>query len=110
MNARGNSTEITQFILLGVTNLPRIIILLFVTFLLIYITTLTWNLSLIVLIRMDSHLHTPMYFFLYNLSIIGLCYVTCTVPKKMLSNFFQEKQTISFVGCIVQNSSFSPWG
>ena len=109
MIARGNSTEITQFILLGVTNLPRIIILLFVTFLLIYITTLTWNLSLIVLIRMDSHLHTPMYFFLCNLSIIDLCYVTSTVPK-MLSNFFQERQTNSFVGCIVQNFIFSTMG
>uniref|UniRef100_A0A8C6III1 Olfactory receptor n=1 Tax=Mus spicilegus TaxID=10103 RepID=A0A8C6III1_MUSSI len=109
MIARGNSTEITQFILLGFTDLPRIIILLFVTFLLIYITTLTWNLSLIVLVRMDSHLHTPMYFFLCNLSIIDLCYVTSTVPK-MLSNFFQERQTISFVGCIVQNFIFSTMG
>ncbi|NP_666899.1 olfactory receptor 262 [Mus musculus] len=109
MIARGNSTEITQFILLGFTDLPIIIILLFVTFLLIYITTLTWNLSLIVLIRMDSHLHTPMYFFLCNLSIIDLCYVTSTVPK-MLSNFFQERQTNSFVGCIVQNFIFSTMG
>jgi olfactory receptor len=109
MIARGNSTEITQFILLGFTDLPIIIILLFVTFLLIYITTLTWNLSLIVLIRMDSHLHTPMYFFLCNLSIIDLCYVTSTVPK-MLSNFFQERQTNRFVGCIVQNFIFSTMG
>ncbi|XP_034378769.1 olfactory receptor 5AN1-like [Arvicanthis niloticus] len=109
MIAKGNSTEITYFILLGFTDLPRIIILLFITFLLIYITTLTWNLSLILLIRMDSHLHTPMYFFLCNLSIIDLCYVTCTVPK-MLSNFFQEKQTISFVGCMVQNFFFSTMG
>ncbi|XP_021071856.1 olfactory receptor 5AN1-like [Mus pahari] len=109
MIARVNSTEITQFILLGFTDLFRIIILLFVTFLLIYITTLTWNLSLIVLIRMDSHLHTPMYFFLCNLSIVDLCYVTSTVPK-ILPNFFQEMQTISFVGCIVQNSIFSTMG
>ncbi|XP_028625978.1 olfactory receptor 5AN1-like [Grammomys surdaster] len=109
MIARGNSTEITHFILLGFTDLHRIIILLFITFLLIYITTLTWNLILILLIRMDPHLHTPMYFFLCNLSIIDLCYVTCTVPK-MLSNFFQEKKTISFVGCIVQNFFFSTMG
>ncbi|XP_034379564.1 olfactory receptor 5AN1-like [Arvicanthis niloticus] len=109
MIAKGNSTKITHFILLGFTDLPRIIILLFITFLLIYITTLTWNLSLILLIRMDSHLHTPMYFFLCNLSIIDLCYVTCTVPK-MLSNFFQEKQTISFVGYMVQNFFFSTMG
>ncbi|XP_057635445.1 olfactory receptor 5AN1-like [Chionomys nivalis] len=106
MITRGNSTKITQFILLGFSDFPRIITLLFVTFLLIYITTLTWNLSLVVLIRMDFHLHTPMYFFLCNLSIIDFCYISCTVPK-MLSNFFQEKQAISFVGCIIQNFIFS---
>ncbi|XP_005063311.1 olfactory receptor 5AN1-like [Mesocricetus auratus] len=109
MSAKGNSTNITQFILLGFSDFPQIIALLFITFLLIYIITLTWNMSLIVLIRMDSHLHTPMYFFLCNLSIIDLCYVTCTVPK-MLSNFFLEKQTISFVGCIIQNFVFSTIG
>ncbi|EGW06486.1 Olfactory receptor 5AN1 [Cricetulus griseus] len=55
---------------------------------------------------MDSHLHTPMYFFLSNLSFVDLCYITSTVPK-MLSNFFQEKQTISFGGCIIQYFIFS---
>ncbi|KFO29525.1 Olfactory receptor 5AN1 [Fukomys damarensis] len=72
-------------------------------------TSLTWNLSLLVLIRMDSHLHTPMYFFLSNLSFIDLCYVSSTVPK-MLSNFFQKQQTITFVGCIVQYFIFSTMG
>ncbi|XP_006996802.3 olfactory receptor 5AN1-like [Peromyscus maniculatus bairdii] len=102
----GNITKITQFILLGFSDFPRVIALFFVIFLILYITTLTWNLSLLVLIRMDSHLHTPMYFFLSNLSFIDLCYITSTVPK-MLSNFFQEKQTISYVGCIVQYFIFS---
>ncbi|XP_048217374.1 olfactory receptor 5AN1-like [Perognathus longimembris pacificus] len=109
MIGAGNLTDITQFLLLGFSDFPRILTLLFVTFLLIYIATLTWNLSLIVLIRMDSHLHTPMYFFLSNLSFIDLCYVTSTVPK-MLFNFFQEWQTISYVGCIVQNFFFSTLG
>ncbi|EGW06484.1 Olfactory receptor 5AN1 [Cricetulus griseus] len=58
---------------------------------------------------MDSHLHTPMYFFLSNLSFIDLWYITSTVPK-MLSNFFWEKQTISFGGCIVQYFVFSTMG
>ncbi|EHA98791.1 Olfactory receptor 5AN1 [Heterocephalus glaber] len=58
---------------------------------------------------MDSHLHTPMYFFLSNLSFIDLCYVSSTVPK-MLSNFFQEQQTITFVGCVVQYFIFSTMG
>ncbi|XP_028740163.1 olfactory receptor 5AN1-like [Peromyscus leucopus] len=104
-----NITEITQFILLGFSDFPQVIALLFVIFLILYITTLTWNLSLLVLIRVDSHLHTPMYFFLSNLSFIDLCYITSTVPK-MLSNFFQEKQTISYVGCIVQYFIFSTMG
>uniref|UniRef100_A0A8D2CW89 Olfactory receptor n=1 Tax=Sciurus vulgaris TaxID=55149 RepID=A0A8D2CW89_SCIVU len=107
--AHRNLTEIRQFILLGFSDFPRITAVLFVTFLLTYVTTLTWNLALVVLIRMDSHLHTPMYFFLSNLSFIDLCYVTSTVPK-MLSNFFQERQTISFAGCIVQYFFFSTMG
>ncbi|XP_014687303.2 olfactory receptor 5AN1 [Equus asinus] len=105
----GNITEITHFILLGFSDFPRITVVLFVVFLLIYITTLTWNLSLIILIRLDSHLHTPMYFFLSNLSIIDICYVTSTAPK-MLSNFFQEQQTITLVGCAVQYFIFSTMG
>ncbi|XP_006147486.1 olfactory receptor 5AN1 [Tupaia chinensis] len=109
MIGEGNITEITYFILLGFSDFPRIIAVLFILFLGIYITTLTWNLGLIVLIRMDSHLHTPMYFFLSNLSFIDTCYVTSTVPK-MLSNFFQEQQTITFVGCVVQYFVFSVMG
>ena len=104
-----NFTEITEFILLGFSDFPQIRALLFVMFLILYITTLTWNLSLVVLIRMDSYLHTPMYFFLSNLSFIDICYISSTVPK-MLSNLFQEKQTISFVGCIVQYFMFATMG
>ncbi|KAM6159744.1 olfactory receptor 5AN1-like [Erethizon dorsatum] len=105
----GNITEITQFILLGFSDFRRVTAVLFVTFLLIYITSLTGNLSLLVLIRMDSHLHTPMYFFLSNLSFIDLCYVSSTVPV-MLSNFFQQQQTITFVGCVFQYFIFSTMG
>ncbi|XP_059243591.1 olfactory receptor 5AN1-like [Mustela nigripes] len=106
MIAGGNMTQITYFILLGFSDFPRILAVLFVVFLLIYILTLTWNLCLIILIRMDSHLHTPMYFFLSNLSFIDICYVTSIAPK-MLSNFFQEQQTITFVGCAVQYFVFA---
>ncbi|XP_028625974.1 olfactory receptor 5AN1-like [Grammomys surdaster] len=109
MTGGRNITKITQFILLGFSDFPQITVLLFVIFLMIYIMTVTWNLSLIALIRMDSHLHTPMYFFLSNLSFIDLCFVTSTAPK-MLSNLFQEKQTISFVGCIVQYFILSTMG
>ncbi|XDB57418.1 hypothetical protein ABFV05_011034 [Capra hircus] len=105
----GNITEITEFILLGLSDFPRIIVVLFVVFLVIYILTLTWNLSLLILIRMDSHLHTPMYFFLSNLSFMDICYVTSTAPK-MLYDFFQERQTITLVGCAVQYFVFSTMG
>jgi len=89
--------------------ITRIIVVLFVVFLLIYILTMTWNLSLLILIRMDSHLHTPMYFFLSNLSFMDICYVTSTAPK-MLYDFFQERQTITFVACAVQYFVFSTMG
>ncbi|XP_055212175.1 olfactory receptor 5AN1 [Gorilla gorilla gorilla] len=109
MTGGGNITEITYFILLGFSDFPRIIKVLFTIFLVIYIISLAWNLSLIVLIRMDSHLHTPMYFFLSNLSFIDVCYISSTVPK-MLSNLLQEQQTITFVGCIIQYFIFSTMG
>ncbi|XP_036736363.2 olfactory receptor 5AN1-like [Manis pentadactyla] len=105
----GNITEITHFILLGFSDFPRIKAVLFVVFLVIYVTTLTCNLSLIILIRMDSHLHTPMYFFLSNLSFLDICYVTSTAPK-MLSAFFQEQHTITVVGCAVQYFFFATMG
>ncbi|XP_021071686.1 olfactory receptor 5AN1-like [Mus pahari] len=109
MIKRKNITEITEFILLGFSDFPQIRALLFIIFLILYLTALTWNLSLVVLIRVDSYLHTPMYFFLSNLSFIDICYITTTVPK-MLFNFFQKRQTISFAGCIVQYFMFSTMG
>ncbi|XP_004479314.1 olfactory receptor 5AN1-like [Dasypus novemcinctus] len=109
MTVGGNITEITYFILLGFSDFPRILGALFLIFLVIFITTVTWNLCLIILIRMDSHLHTPMYFFLSNLSFIDICYVTSTAPK-MLFNFFQKQQMIAFVECMVQYFFFSTMG
>ncbi|XP_043735445.1 olfactory receptor 5AN1-like [Cervus elaphus] len=105
----GNITEITYFILLGFSDFPRIIAVLFAVFLVIYILTLTCNLSLIILIRIDSHLHTPMYFFLSNLSFMDICYVTATVPK-MLYDFFREQKIITYVDCVIQNFVFSTMG
>ncbi|XP_057585448.1 olfactory receptor 5AN1-like [Hippopotamus amphibius kiboko] len=105
----GNITNITHFILLGFSDFPKIIPVLFAVFLMMYIMTVTWNLSLIILIRMDSHLHTPMYFFLSNLSFIDICYVTSTAPK-MLYDFFQEQQIITYVGCVAQCFAFATMG
>ncbi|KAM8812726.1 olfactory receptor 5A1 [Rhynchonycteris naso] len=96
-----NSSSVTTFILLGFADLPEHQVLLFLTFLGIYLVTLAWNLALIFLIRGDTRLHTPMYFFLSNLSFIDICY-SSTVAPKMLTDFFQEQKTISFLGCAAQ--------
>ncbi|XP_007519660.1 olfactory receptor 5A1-like [Erinaceus europaeus] len=99
--ATGNTSVKTSFILVGFSEYPGLQVVLFVLFLAIYLMTLAWNLGLIVLIRMASHLHTPMYFFLGNLSFVDISYTSSVAPK-MLCDFFKEKKTISFVGCAVQ--------
>ncbi|XP_007519665.2 olfactory receptor 5AN1-like [Erinaceus europaeus] len=104
-----NITDITYFILLGFSDFPLLSAPLFILFLLMYIATLTWNLVLIILIGMDPHLHTPMYFFLKNLSFLDIFFVTSTAPK-MLSTFFQEEKTITFEGCVLQYFIFSTLG
>ncbi|ELW66894.1 Olfactory receptor 5AN1 [Tupaia chinensis] len=104
-----NSTTVTKFILLGFSDFPKFKIVLFTVFLGIYFLTVTWNLGLIILIRMDSCLHTPMYFFLSNLSFLDFCYVTSTTPK-MLSDFFKKPKSISFMGCTMQYFFFSSLG
>lgn len=104
-----NNTIVTKFILLGFSDHPQMKLFLFLLFLGIYLLTLAWNLSLIALIRMDSHLHTPMYFFLSNLSFLDICYVSSTTPK-MLSDIITGKKTISFVGCATQYFVFCGMG
>ncbi|XP_012499314.1 PREDICTED: olfactory receptor 5A1 [Propithecus coquereli] len=96
-----NSSSVTMFILLGFTDHPELQALLFVTFLGIYLVTLAWNLALVFLIQSDIHLHTPMYFFLSNLSFIDICYSSAVAPK-MLTDSFQKQKTISFMGCATQ--------
>uniref|UniRef100_A0A8C2RYE8 Olfactory receptor n=1 Tax=Capra hircus TaxID=9925 RepID=A0A8C2RYE8_CAPHI len=96
-----NGSSVTMFILLGFADHPQLQALLFVTFLGIYLVTLAWNLALILLIRGDTRLHTPMYFFLGNLSFADICYSSAVAPK-MLSDFFRQRKSISFLGCAVQ--------
>ncbi|KAM7087331.1 LOW QUALITY PROTEIN: uncharacterized protein WM277_027766 [Molossus nigricans] len=96
-----NDSAITEFILLGLTDRPELQTLLFGLFLLVYLVTLFGNLGMIVLIRLDSHLHTPMYFFLSNLAFVDLCYASNATPQ-MLANFLSEKKTITFAGCFTQ--------
>ncbi|XP_042329635.1 olfactory receptor 1030-like [Sceloporus undulatus] len=100
-----NLTMQTEFILLGLSSDPQVENLLCFVFLLIYATTLFANFAILLLIRNEPSLHTPMFFFLGHLALIDVCYSSVTVPK-MLGNFFAKKKSISVDACIVQISSF----
>ena len=97
----GNTTRVTVFVLQGLSNNPQIQIVLFVTFLVIYLLTLTGNLLMLLVIRTDSHLHTPMYFFLSHLSFLDAFYASIIVPK-LLKNLLSKWKTISFLECFIQ--------
>ena len=103
-----NDTMLREFILLGLTDRPELQPLLFVLFLVLYLVTLFGNLGMMVLIRLDSRLHTPMYFFLTHLSLVDLCYTSTAAPQ-MLTNLLSQK-TISFAGCfaVLPSHSTSP--
>ncbi|XP_006892382.1 PREDICTED: olfactory receptor 5M11-like [Elephantulus edwardii] len=96
-----NGSEVTEFILLGLTGRPELQRPLFVLFLAVYLVTLLGNAGMILLIRLDARLHTPMYFFLTNLAFVDLCYTSNATPQ-MLTNFLSAKKTISFAGCFIQ--------
>ncbi|XP_052583970.1 olfactory receptor 8B3-like isoform X2 [Peromyscus californicus insignis] len=96
-----NVSLVTEFILVGLTDQPDLQIPLFFVFLAMYIVTALGNLCLIILIVLNSHLHTPMYFFLFNLSFIDFCYSSVFTPK-MLMNFILSKNVISYMGCLTQ--------
>ncbi|XP_075409030.1 olfactory receptor 9S13-like [Tenrec ecaudatus] len=96
-----NYSDVTEFILLGFRTPPELQILLFLVFLLMYVVILVGNTSMIVVIKVDARLHTPMYFFLRNLSCLDLCYSTVIAPRT-LANFLSNEKTISYNGCAAQ--------
>ncbi|XP_070813314.1 olfactory receptor 5AP2-like [Pituophis catenifer annectens] len=96
-----NQTIVTEFILVGFMDHPELQIPLFIFFLLIYLITLVGNIGIIILTRIDARLHTPMYFFLRNLSIVDVGYSTAIAPK-LLTTFVIDHSTISFTGCTTQ--------
>ncbi|XP_069062395.1 olfactory receptor 10A7-like [Pleurodeles waltl] len=98
---KGNQSFVTEFILAGLSNNPTTEIILFVLFLVIYLCALTGNLLIVTVIQVDSRLHTPMYFFLSNLSFVDITYTSIIVPK-MLELFLSPRKVISFVGCMTQ--------
>ncbi|XP_020765901.2 olfactory receptor 8B3-like [Odocoileus virginianus] len=99
--APGNGSFVTAFILVGLTDQLDLQVPLFFLFLLMYMVTVMGNLSLIILIGINSHLHTPMYFFLFNLSFTDLCYSSVLTPK-MLIDFLSKENIISYMGCMTQ--------
>ncbi|KAM5226382.1 olfactory receptor 8A1-like [Hipposideros larvatus] len=99
--ATENHSTVTEFILGGLTNQPELQLPLFFLFLGIYLVTMIGNLGMISLICLNAQLHTPMYYFLSNLSLVDLCCSSVITPK-MLVNFVSEKNIISYAGCMSQ--------
>ncbi|XP_069601697.1 olfactory receptor-like protein OLF1 [Ranitomeya imitator] len=96
-----NQTSVKSFILLGLSGIPQLQAIYFLLFLIIYTITLTGNVLLIVVVRINSQLRTPMYFFLSNLSFIDICFSSTVVPKLLVNTLSQDK-SISFLGCASQ--------
>ncbi|XP_034513119.1 olfactory receptor 7A17-like [Ailuropoda melanoleuca] len=96
-----NDTRISEFLLLGLSEEPAQQPLIFGLFLSMYLITVLGNLLFILAVSSDSHLHTPMYFFLANLSFADICFTSTTVPK-MLWNIQTQSKVITYVGCITQ--------
>ncbi|XP_032074733.1 olfactory receptor 1020-like isoform X2 [Thamnophis elegans] len=96
-----NHTQVSKFILLGITDKKELQLPLFVLFLLVYIITLVGNLGMIVLIKTDSSLHIPMYFFLSNLAFVDINYSSSITPN-MLVSLLTKRKSIGFAACAIQ--------
>ncbi|XP_024425086.2 olfactory receptor 7G3 isoform X1 [Desmodus rotundus] len=97
----GNLSDSAGFLLLGLSEGPELQPLLLCLFLSMYLVTMLGNLLIVLAIISDSHLHTPMYFFLSNLSLVDVCFTSTTIPK-MLANIQTQSQAISYTGCLTQ--------
>ncbi|KFO29557.1 olfactory receptor 5B3 [Fukomys damarensis] len=106
MTLMENRTEVTQFLLLGLTDDPHLRLPLFITFLLIYTITVAGNLGMLLLILLDPCLHTPMYYFLGNLSLVDFCYSSAVTPSVM-AGLLTGDQVISYGACVTQMFSFA---
>ncbi|KAB0360563.1 hypothetical protein FD754_004719 [Muntiacus muntjak] len=96
-----NSTQVSRFLLLGLSKEAELQPLIFGLFLSMYLITVFGNLLIILAVSSDSHLHTPMYFFLSNLSFVDICFTSTTIPK-MLWNIQTQSKGITYEGCITQ--------
>ncbi|XP_012410068.2 olfactory receptor 1361-like [Trichechus manatus latirostris] len=104
-----NQSSVSEFLLLEFSTQPQQQQLLFMLFLNMYLATVLGNLLIILAISTDSCLHTPMYFFLSNLSFMDVCFTSTTAPK-VLANHILRSQTISFPGCLTQMYFFILFG
>uniref|UniRef100_A0A8C5M2C1 Olfactory receptor n=1 Tax=Leptobrachium leishanense TaxID=445787 RepID=A0A8C5M2C1_9ANUR len=102
----GNYSTISEFILVGVTSDPTMQIFLYIFFTLVYIITILGNSGIVFIILIIPDLHSPMYFFLGNLSISDLCYSTVIIPK-LLHDMFLLRKSITFIGCAIQLYCFA---
>ncbi|XP_077003438.1 olfactory receptor 8K3-like [Tamandua tetradactyla] len=100
-----NRTMLNEFILVGITDHPELQLLLYVLLLLIYMVSVVGNVGMIILTKMDSSLHTPIYFFLRHLALTDLGYLT-TVGPKMLANFVMGENIVSYHSCAIQLAFF----
>ncbi|XP_006877984.1 PREDICTED: olfactory receptor 7G2-like [Chrysochloris asiatica] len=96
-----NQTGVSEFFLLGLTTDPEMQPLFFNIFLIMYLVIILGNLLIILAVTSDSHLHTPMYFFLSNLSFTDIGLSTTVIPK-MLLNIQTQKKSITYIGCLIQ--------
>ncbi|KAF0874232.1 OR4KF protein, partial [Crocuta crocuta] len=96
-----NYSRVTEFVLLGLSNSQELQPFLFVIFSLLYVAILLGNFLIILTVTSDSHLHTPMYFLLANLSFVDICVASFATPK-MIADFLVEHKTISFDACLAQ--------
>ncbi|XP_021056398.1 olfactory receptor 13D1 [Mus pahari] len=97
----GNYSAVTEFFLVGLSQYPELQLFLFVLCLIMYLIILLGNSLLIIISILDPRLHTPMYFFLGNLSFLDICYTSSSIPQ-MLIMFMSERKSISFLGCALQ--------
>ncbi|MBZ3882656.1 Olfactory receptor 5B2 [Sciurus carolinensis] len=101
-----NSTEVKDFILEGLTDAPELQIPFFILFSLIYLITVWGNLGMVLLILLDTRLHTPMYFFLSNFSLVDFGYSSSVTPKVM-AGFLEKDKAISYNACAAQMFFFT---
>ncbi|KAG9460272.1 hypothetical protein GDO78_022970, partial [Eleutherodactylus coqui] len=96
-----NQSSVKEFTLSGLSSSHELHVIFSVFFLVLYLMTLSGNLAIIAAVHVDSHLRSPMYFFLSNLSFLDMCYSSVTIPR-LLTNILSRKKTISFNQCIFQ--------